>query len=109
SASRGIKPAYLIVGTDGGKIDAALARLRARVEGDGGAGWLESFRPPGGQGAPDADALCAAIPAMSLTAPRRYLLADGVERWTARQAEAVIAAVGALPPDLTLVFVAREP
>ena len=35
---------------------------------------------------------------MSLMASRRYLLADGVERWTAKQAEPVIAALGALPP-----------
>ena len=41
-------------------------------------------------------------------ASRRYLLADGVERWTAKQAEPVIAALGALPPDLTVVLVARE-
>jgi DNA polymerase-3 subunit delta len=45
---------------------------------------------------------------MSLMARRRYLLADGVERWTARQAEPVVGALGALPPDLTLVLVARE-
>ena len=45
---------------------------------------------------------------MSLMAARRYLLADGVERWTGKQAEPVIAALGALPPDLTVVLVARE-
>jgi DNA polymerase III subunit delta len=45
---------------------------------------------------------------MSLMAARRYLLADGVERWTAKQAECVIAELGKLPPDLTVVLVARE-
>jgi DNA polymerase-3 subunit delta len=45
---------------------------------------------------------------MSLTAPRRYLVVDGVERWTTKQAEAAIAALEALPPDLTVAFVARE-
>lgn len=54
------------------------------------------------------DALLAAIPAMSLTAPRRYLLADGVERWTAKQATPVIDALADLPPDLTVVLVAHE-
>jgi DNA polymerase III subunit delta len=103
-----IKPAYLIVGDDGGKIDAALARLRARGEREGGAGALESFSAPAGEGPPDAVALLAAFPAMSLTAARRYFLVDGVERWTAKQAAAVIAALDALPPDLTVVFVARE-
>ncbi len=93
-AQAAIKPAYLIAGTDEGKIDAALSRLRARAEREGGPGALESFAPSAGGQAPDADALIAAIPSMSLMASRRYLLADGVERWTAKQAEAVIAELG---------------
>jgi DNA polymerase-3 subunit delta len=108
NASASIKPAYLIVGDDEGKIDAALARLRARGEREGGPGALESFGSPRTEGPPDADALLAAISAISLIAARRYLLADGVERWTAKQAGPVLAAVGALPPDLTVVLVARE-
>ena len=44
---------------------------------------------------------------MSLTESRRYLLADGVERWRDRQLDAVAAAIGELPPDLTLVLIAR--
>jgi len=108
SGSGAIKPAYLIAGTDEGKIDAALSRLRARAEREGGPGALESFTPATGPQAPDADALIAAIPSMSLMASRRYLLADGVERWTAKQAEAVMRELGTLPPDLTVVLVARE-
>ena len=57
---------------------------------------------------PDHEALLAAIPAMSLMGERRYLLADGVERWRDRQHEAVAAALVALPPDLTLVLIARD-
>jgi DNA polymerase-3 subunit delta len=106
--SEAIKPAYLIAGTDGGKIDAALARLRARAEREGGPGALQSFSAEAGSGPPDAEALVAAIPSMSLIASRRYLLADGVERWTAKQAEIVIEALAALPPDVTVVLVARE-
>jgi DNA polymerase III subunit delta len=105
NAPGSIKPAYLIVGDDEGKIDAALDRLRSRGEREGG--MLESFGS-GAEAPPDADALIAAIPAMSLMASRRYLLADGVERWTSKQAGAVIEALAALPPDLTVVFVARE-
>jgi DNA polymerase-3 subunit delta len=56
---------------------------------------------------PDHEALLAAIPAMSLMESRRYLLADGIERWRDRQLEAVAAAVGELPPDLTLVLISR--
>jgi DNA polymerase-3 subunit delta len=98
---------YLIAGTDGAKIDATRARLRARAEGDGGAGALEIFEPSEGRGAPDHEALLAAIPAMSLTETRRYLLADGIERWRDRQLDAVAGALGGLPPDLTVVLVAR--
>jgi DNA polymerase-3 subunit delta len=100
-----LAPAYLFAGDDIGKIDAMLARLRARAESEGGPGALESF---GDDGAPDAQALIGAIPAMSLTATRRFLLADGVERWSATQVKPVAEALAALPPDLTIVFVARE-
>lgn len=98
---------YLIAGTDGAKIDATRSRLRARAEREGGSDALEVFEPGEGRGMPDHEALLASIPAMSLMDSRRYLLADGVERWRDRQLEAVVAAVGALPPDLTLVLVAR--
>jgi DNA polymerase-3 subunit delta len=100
-----LAPAYLLAGDDEAKLDAALTALRARAEREGGPGALESFSR---EGPPDAEALVAAIPALSLTATRRYLLADGVERWSAAQVKPVIAALGALPPDLTLVLVARE-
>lgn len=106
SSSGEMKPAYLMVGTDEGKIDAALSRLRTRAEREGGPGALESFGA--GDGPPDVEALIAAVPSMSLMAERRYLLADGVERWTAKQASAVVDALGGLPPDLTVVLVARE-
>jgi len=100
-----LAPVYLFAGDDIGKIDAMLARLRARAEREGGPGALESF---GTDGVPDPEALLGAIPAMSLTASRRYLLADGVERWSAAQAKPVATALGSLPPDLTIVLVARE-
>ncbi len=105
--AEGLASLYLIAGTDQAKIDATRARLRARAEGDGGAGALEVFEPSEGRGGPDHEALLMAIPAMSLTETRRYLLADGVERWRDKQLEAVVAAIGALPPDLTVVLIAR--
>ena len=101
-------PLYLIAGSDGAKIDETRSRLRARAENEGGAAALEVFEPSEGRGAPDHEALLAAIPAMSLTESRRYLLADGVERWRDKQLEAVAAALGALPPDLTIVLIARD-
>jgi DNA polymerase III subunit delta len=104
-----IKPAYLIAGTDQAKIGAAVSRLRARAQREGGAGALESFEAETGGGAgPDPDALIGAVAAMSLTTERRYLLADGVERWTAKRAQPVIDVIASLPDDVTLVLVARE-
>ncbi len=100
-------PLYLIAGTDSAKIDATRARLRARAEGEGGVGALEVFEPSEGRGAPDHEALIGTIPAMSLTGTRRYLLVDGVERWRDRQQEAVAAAITGLPPDLSVVLIAR--
>lgn len=102
-----LRALYLIAGTDGAKIDATRARLRARAEREGGVGALEVFEPGEGRGMPDHEALLAAIPAMSLMDSRRYLLADGVERWRDRQLEAVATALGELPPDLTIVLISR--
>jgi DNA polymerase-3 subunit delta len=103
-----MRPLYLISGTDGAKIEATRSRLRARAEREGGDGALEVFEPSEGRGAPDHEALLAAIPAMSLMDTRRYLLADGVEKWRDKQQAAVADAIGGeLPPDLTLVLIAR--
>ena len=102
-----MRPLYLIAGTDVAKIDATRGRLRARAEREAGADALEVFEPGEGRGMPDHEALLAAIPTMSLMDSRRYLLADGVERWRDRQLEAVAAAISELPPDLTLVLISR--
>jgi DNA polymerase-3 subunit delta len=103
-----MRPLYLIAGTDEAKIDATRSRLRARAEREGGDAALEVFEPGEGKGMPDHEALLGAIPTMSLMGTRRYLLADGVERWRDRQQEAVVAALTELPPDLTLVLIARD-
>lgn len=103
-----MQPLYLIAGTDGAKIDATRARLRARAEREGGSAALEVFEPGEGRGMPDHDALLAAIPTMSLMGTRRYLLADGIERWRDKQLEPVLAALKELPPDLTLVLICRD-
>ena len=103
-----MQPLYLIAGTDGAKIDATRARLRARAEREAGSAALEGFEPGEGRGMPDHEALLAAIPAMSLMGTRRYLLADGIERWRDKQLKPVLAALGDLPPDLTLVLICRD-
>jgi DNA polymerase-3 subunit delta len=103
-----MQPLYLIAGGDGAKIDATRARLRARAEREGGSAALEVFEPGEGRGMPDHEALLASIPAMSLMDSRRYLLADGIERWREKQLGPVLDALGELPPDLTLVLICRD-
>jgi DNA polymerase-3 subunit delta len=105
--SEEMRSAYLLSGTDAAKIDAARGRLRARAEAEGGPAALQVFEPAEGRGAPDHEALLAAIPALSLTEARRYLLVDGVDRWRDAQHKQVAAALASLPPDLTLVLIAR--
>jgi DNA polymerase III subunit delta len=102
-----IRPAYLIAGSDSAKIAAARARLRARAESEGGPAALETFDATEGRAAPDADAVLAAIPALSFTEARRYLLVDGVDRLRDREQQALAEAIQALPPDLTIVLIAR--
>jgi DNA polymerase-3 subunit delta len=99
---------YLIAGTDGARIDATRARLKARAESEGGSGALEVFEAAEGRGAPDHEALLGSLPAMSLTGSRRYLLADGIERWRDKQLAPVLEALKELPPDLTLVLICRD-
>jgi DNA polymerase-3 subunit delta len=103
-----MQPLYLIAGSDGAKIDATRSRLRARAEREGGSAALEVFEPGEGRGIPDHEALLAAIPAMSLMDSRRYLLADGIERWRDKQLGPVLEALKELPPDLTLVLICRD-
>jgi len=102
-----LKPVYLIAGADEAKIGAARRRLRARAESEGGAAALVTFDPIDGRGAPSAANLVAAIPALSLTSERRYLLADHVERWPEKDQATVRDALATLPEDVTVVLVAH--
>lgn len=100
-----MKTAYLLHGGDSSKLRAALSRLRARAEREGGAGALETFPTTAGAG-PDVEAVIGAMPALSLTAERRYLLADGVERWKAAQVKEIAGALSQAPAEVTVVLVA---
>ncbi len=102
-----MKPAYLISGTDTAKIDAARSRLRSRAAAEGGEGSIEIFDRREGRGSPDADGLLGAIGMLSLAMGRRYVLADGVEKWGPKQQKQVAAALADLPPDLTVVLISR--
>ena len=100
-----LAPAYLLAGDD--RPSSTRRWPRCAPGPSARAGRVRSSRSAP-TARPTRTALIAAIPAMSLTATRRYLLADGVERWRAAQAKPVIAALASLPPDLTVVLVARE-
>lgn len=99
-----LKSAYLIFGTDEGKVASARKRLRQRAEGEGGSGALETFAPSGGAKAPDADELLASLASFSLLAGRRYLIVDGPEGWTKADLERVAGALGDLPEETTIAF-----
>lgn len=101
-----MKPAYLVCGDDAAKLDETLARLRARAEREGGAGALQVFEAAG-SGSPDVDELIGVLPAVSLMGGRRYLLADGVEKWRATQIKRLAEAMAAMPEETTVVLVAR--
>jgi DNA polymerase III delta subunit len=102
-----IKPAYLIAGGDEAKIATACARLRSRAEREGGPGALERLAAAEGGRAPDAEVFLGALATMSLTASRRYLLADGVEGWGRGDLERVRSGLGSIAPDTVVVLVAH--
>jgi DNA polymerase-3 subunit delta len=102
-----IQPVYLVAGTDEAKIARTRQRLRSRAEREGGPGALELFEAGEGRRAPDAEALIGSLAAISLTASRRYLLADGIEKWGKGDTERVVETLGQVPPDTTVVLVAH--
>ena len=93
-----LKPAYLVVGSDGPKIARALERLRARV-GEDNVEHLSAREAAG------ADAV-AACNAMGLFAggEGRLVLVDEVEAWKAADVKAVGAYLDAPAPDAVLAL-----
>jgi DNA polymerase-3 subunit delta len=98
------KPAYLIHGDDHGRIAERRARLRALAEAESGTHGIELFE--GENSTPDA--VAAALRAMTLAIGRRFIIADGVERWKEKELEGVIAVLREIPPQTTVAFFARE-
>jgi DNA polymerase-3 subunit delta len=92
-----LKPAYLLVGSDGPKIGRALGRLRARVGED--AVESASARDTSGE---QAVALCNA---MGLFAGGlRLVVVDEVDRWKAADAKAVAAYLADPNPETVLAL-----
>jgi DNA polymerase III subunit delta len=98
------KPAYLIHGDDHGRIVERRARLRELAESISGAEGVEVLE--GDDATPERAA--AALDAMTLTLSRRFIIVDGVERWKDKELDALAASIGALPPETTIAFFARE-
>jgi DNA polymerase III subunit delta len=98
------KPAYLIHGDDHGRIAERRRRLRALAEAESGAQGIEVFE---GEAA-NPEAVAGALNALTFALGRRFIVVDGVERWTDRQLEPLEGALGSIPPDTTVAFFARE-
>src|SRR5215210_474618 len=99
------KPAYLIVGDDHGRIAERRAKLRAMAEAESGAGGVEVLEGD----ACTAEAVIGALTTMSFALGRRFVIADGVERWNDADAEAVAAAMAGMDEEtLTLALFGRE-
>ena len=99
------KAAYLIHGDDHGRIGERRTRLRAMAETESGAAGVEVFEAE----ACTPDAIAAALSAMTFAMGRRFVIADGVERWKDSEVEPVLSAMAAIDPEtLTVAFFARE-
>jgi DNA polymerase-3 subunit delta len=98
------KPAYLIHGDDHGRIAERRARLRELAESISGAEGVELLE---GDEA-TAERAAAALDAMTLTLSRRFIIVDGAERWKDKELDALVASLGAMPPETTIAFFARE-
>jgi DNA polymerase-3 subunit delta len=99
------RAAYLIHGDDHGRIAERRARLRAMAEAESGQNGVEVFE----QDACTPDAVASALAAMTFALGRRFVIADGVERWKEADVTPVAAAMADLDPEaLTVAFFARE-
>ena len=98
------KPAYLIHGDDHGRIAERRARLRELAESTSGTECVELLE---GDEA-TAERAATALDAMTLTLGRRFIIVDGAERWKDKELDALAASLGAMPPETTIAFFARE-
>ncbi|HET8950229.1 MAG TPA: DNA polymerase III subunit delta [Solirubrobacteraceae bacterium] len=99
------KAAYLIHGDDHGRIAERRTRLRALAEAASGTAGVEVFENDGCT----PEAIVGALSAMTFAIGRRFVIADGVERWKDAEAEQVaVALTGIDPESLTVAFFARE-
>lgn len=99
------RAAYLIHGDDHGRIAERRARLRAMAEEEAGTAGVEVYE--GDQCTPAAVEI--ALSTMTFAMGRRFVIADGVERWKDSEVEPVAKALKSADPEtLTVAFFARE-
>ena len=99
------KSAYLIHGDDHGRIGERRTKLRAMAESEAGTAGVEVFEAD----ACTPEAVANALSAMTFAIGRRFVIADGVERWKDAGAEEVATALAGIDPEsLTVAFFARE-
>jgi DNA polymerase III subunit delta len=96
-----LQPAYLIAGSDGPKVERAVARLRARFEAD--AVELHAAEAMSGE---DAVAACNALGLFGGGA--RLVLVQGVEIWKAADVKVIAAYLSSPAPGTTLTLVAGD-
>ena len=99
------KPAYLVLGDDHGRISERRAKLRALAEAESGASGVEVLEGD----LCTAEEVVNALSTMTFALGRRFVIADGVERWKDADAEAVAAAMKGMDGEtLTLAMFGRE-
>ena len=54
------------------------------------------------------EAVAAALVAMTFALGRRFIIADGVERWGEKAIAPLLDALRSIPPETTVAFFARE-
>jgi DNA polymerase-3 subunit delta len=96
-----LQAAYLIAGSDGPKVERAVARLRSRFDSD--AVELHDAAAMTGE---DAVAACNAMGLFG--GGSRLVVVEGVEAWKAADVKAVAAYVNSPAPGTTLALVAGE-
>jgi DNA polymerase-3 subunit delta len=99
-----LRRAYLFHGDDHGRIAERRAGLRALGERESGPHGVEVLD---GEDAA-ADAVAAALCAMTFALGRRFVIVDHVERWSPADAELVAPVIEGLGDDVTVAFFGRE-
>ncbi len=99
------RPAYLIHGDDHGRVTERRTRLRAMAERETGVGGVELLEDD----ACTPDAVAAALSTMTFALGRRFVIADGVERWKDADVAVVAEAMKGMDAEsLTVAFFGRE-